>query len=397
MGERVGYATSHPVIPMSSKRFAASPFLASYHNDQIVFGAYGGRLYALRMGEDPEKAYWHLRTHAVLFDVPERPVEIRGPDAEALLDRLLTRDLSRLRVGRAAYGLACYPDGGVLMDGVVLRLGADRFRYVLADGEFDGWLRAHADGLDVRIEDPRSWVLQVQGPTSLAVFAAACDHPVGSFRYFDVVAVEMGGQRVLASRTGWSGELGFEVYTEASTDAAALWAHLLEVGADHQLQVQSLESLGTRRIEAGILDNGTDIDPSLDAFAAGLGRFVDLDKPDFVGRDALAAADRRPRLLGVTAQVTPRAGDAVWLDGEVVGVVTIGTWSPAFGHGIGYVRFAHPGDWVGASITIGAADAPATVVPLPFYDPEKKIARGATTALDSADRGRLSTTDGAGT
>jgi aminomethyltransferase len=373
------YADSHPVIRVSAKRFDASPFLHRYLSDEAVLGVYGGRLYPLSLGADPIEDYRHLRTRAALYDVPERPLQVEGPDAERLMNLVLTRDVTTLAPGKARYAIACDERGGILMDGVLIRWSADRFWYVLADGEFVGWLRAHATGMDVAISDPGSWVLQVQGPTSLAIFDEVCDGPAPDpFAYFAVAEVRMGGQPVGVSRTGWSGELGFEIYTQPGVEGSALWDHIRSAGAAHGLAVQGLESLGIRRIEAGILDNGTDMDPTMTPFTAGLGRFVDLDKPAFLGREALANADRRPTLFGLTGGSTPVAGTDIRLDGVVVGRVTAGAWSPFLERGIGYVRMNEPGEWVGSEVR-GAEDEPFDVVTLPFYDAERAIARGLAT------------------
>ena len=370
------YADSHPVIRVSAKRFDASPFLHRYVTDEAVLGVYGGRLYPLSLGADPVEDYRHLRERAALYDVPERPLQVEGPDAERLLNLVLARDVTTLAPGKARYAIACDDRGGILMDGVLIRWSPDRFWYVLADGEFVGWLQAHAAGMEVTISDPGSWVLQVQGPTSLAIFQDLCDGAAPDpFPYFAVAEVRMGGQPVGVSRTGWSGELGFEIYTLPGVDGSALWDHINAAGAAHGLAVQALESLGIRRIEAGILDNGTDMDPTMTPFAAGLGRFVDLDKPEFLGREALAVADRRPVLFGLTGGSTPVAGTEVRVDGAVVGHVTAGAWSPFLERGIGYVRMREPGEWVGTEVR-GAEDAGFGVVALPFYDAERAIPRG---------------------
>lgn len=324
--------------------------------------------------------YWRLRRQAVLFDVPERPILVEGPDAEKLLDRVLTRDVSRLEPGRAAYAISCADDGGILMDGVLVRFSRERFWYVLADGDYLGWLTAHARGLDVAIADPQVWVAQIQGPASLDVLAAACDGPAPEpFPYFGVSEARIGGTPVVVTRTGWSGELGFEVYVPPEVDGGALWDRLLESGAPFGLAAQSLDSLGIRRIEAGILDNGTDIDPGLTPFAAGLGRFVDLEKESFVGREALARADRRQLLHGIVCpHRTPAAGSPVARNGVEVGRTTTGAWSPHLRTGIGYVRFTQPGDWVGTEIEVGPERDEARVVALPFYDAERFLPRGLT-------------------
>lgn len=381
------YADSHPVMRVSAKRFAASPFLDEYVTDDAVFGVYGGRLYPLSLGADPVEDYWVLRRAAALFDVPERPMQFEGPDAVRLLNRLLTREVDALKPGRAGYGLACDSRGGILMDGVLIRFSPERFWYVLADGDFLGWVRAQAEGLNVAITDPDSWVLQVQGPTSLDILSDACDAPLGEFKYFAVAETTMGGQKVIVSRTGWSGELGFEVYTFPGVDGPALWKHLVAAGRSRGLEVQSLSSLGIRRIEAGILDNGSDMTPDMTPYAAGLGAFVDLTKDDFLGRDALAAADRRPRLFGISGAPVPVPGNAVLQDGARVGRVTAGAWSPHLACGIGYVLMDEPGDWPGAAVTLEGQTEPSTVVELPFFDAERNIPRGLSPTLDDVRSG----------
>ena len=138
-----------------------------------------------------------------LYDVPERPLEISGPDAVALLDKVLVRRTGNLGVNRAAYGLACDASGGLLMDGVLMRLADDRFWYVMADGEFLPWLQAHAMGMDVRVSDPGVWVLQVQGATSLEILQAVADPaPSPDWRYFGVAHASIAGQPVVLSQIG---------------------------------------------------------------------------------------------------------------------------------------------------------------------------------------------------
>lgn len=373
------YADSHRVVRISSKRFDSSPYVDRYANEETVFGVYAGRLYPLSLGADPVEDYRHLRRAAALFDVPERPLQVEGPDAERLLDLVLTRDVTTLPPGRACYAIACDDRGGILMDGVLIRRSSERFWYVLADGAFVPWLRAHASGMDVAIADPDSWVMQVQGPTSLDVLDEACDGGIPDpFPYFAVTETNMGGRSVLVSRTGWSGELGFEVYTQPGLDGATLWDQLVEAGSAHGLAVQSLESLGIRRIEAGILDNGSDMDQDTTPFAAGLGRFVDLDKADFIGKDALTSADRRTRLFGIVGGSTPDVGAALHVGGSEVGIVTAGAWSPSLERGIGYGRMREAGDWVGTQVQTGRGE-PFEVVALPFLDPDRTIPRGLAT------------------
>jgi aminomethyltransferase len=381
------YAESHPSVRISAKRFRQSPYFHCYADANAILGVYGKRFYALSLGEDPVSRYWALRRNVVLYDVPERPVEISGPDAVSLLEQVFSRKVAGLRIGRAQYTIACLPSGGILMDGVLLRLKKDRFWYVHADGEFDTWLIARGLDMEVMIHDPNSWVLQVQGPKSLDVLAAACDDGMpDAFNYFDVTECRLGGQSLLVSRTGWTGELGFEVYTSGdATDGEALWNHLMAAGNASGILSSGLESMGIRRIEAGILDYGTDMDRTMTPFQANLGRFVDLDKEDFIGREALRQADRRPLLCGLTCQASiPWAGLEVRRGSNMIGRMTTGAWSPYLRCGIGYLRLSVAGDGHAKPVSLVDRDGNShdgQIVPLPFYDEKKKIPRGLDTRI----------------
>lgn len=373
------YAQSHPTVRISTKRFETSPYVDRYAGEDVVFGIYAGRMYPLSLGSDVVDDYWHLRRQAALFDVPERPLLVEGPEAERFLDRLFVCDVKTLASGRARYAIACDERGGVLMDGVLIRHAPDRFWYVQADGDILSWMRAHRGSADVNIADAGSWVMQIQGPRSLEILNAVCDSGAPDpFRYFGVATVEIGGQRVLITRTGWSGELGFEVYTSPQVDPVALWDHLTSVGGPLGLRVQGLDSLGVRRIEAGILDYGTDMDSSMTPYDAGLGRFVNLDSGDFIGRPKLADPNtsKQARLVGISCEsATPVPGDVVRLPTGRQGRITVGAWSPHLGYGIGYVVLdAPPGEHSQAAL--GDQGHPAQLVRLPFYDPEGRIPRG---------------------
>jgi len=377
------FSASYPTLRLSARRFEISPFLKHYQTDEMVFGAYAGRFYPLFCGQDVLENYWRLRRQVVLFDVPERPIRIAGPDAAVLLEKVFTRRISTLKIGRARYGVACLPNGGIFMDGVLIRLSGDEYWYVQANGDMDHWLVANGHGLDVEISDPKSWVLQIQGPKSLEVLRAATNGALDAdgFGYFHSRAASFGGQSLLVSRTGWTSELGFEIYTQGpDTDCDALWAHLMEHGEPFGMAFNTLDSMGIRRIEGGILDNGTDMDSSMTPYEAGLGAFVDLEKGDFIGRDALAIASRQPLLLGLKCKTAvPLVGLEVFEGGQSVAEMTIGAWSPHLDCGIGYVRFRQRGEWLGKVLRLRDRNGdfhPCEVVELPFYDAEKRIPRG---------------------
>jgi len=380
-------------VRISSRRYEMSPFHDCYANDETVQGVVAERFYPVYNGEDVVETYWTLRRKAVLYDVPEKPWQIEGPDATSFMDRIFARDISKLEEGRGVYAIACTHDGGTFMDGILFKMAPDVFWYVQPDGHFLPWVMALSEGYDVSFSDPKARVLQVQGPNSLKVMSdltgGAIDDTLKYFRsgYFDV-----GGQRLYVSRTGWTGELGCEIYSvgamtsiDSPTDHRKLFSDVMQAGQPHGLVYGSMASMEVRRIEAGILDNITDFDHKMTPFAAGLGAFVHPDKGGFVGRDALRAADRRVRLLGLTCSGgTPSYRGDVVEDGEKVGFVTAAAWSPTLDCGIGYVRFDESGDWLGKTLHVatesGALQA-CEIVSLPFYDKEKRIPRGLDTEI----------------
>ena len=382
------YIESFGSVRLSGFRIGQSPFAHRYVTDETIFGLYSGRLYPLKMSrdEDPIDNYWKLRRAVMLYDVPEKPVEIAGPDAARLLEKILTCRVETLSEGRARYGVACREDATVLMDGVLMRLGADRFWYVKANGEFESWIAAHAVGLDAEVVDPDSRVLQIQGPKSLDVLDAAIGGGLSpEFKYFHAGFFDVCGQRLWVSRTGWTGEAGIEIYSNSGpepTDHDALWEGLLACGEPFGMEFSSSSSMGMRRIESGILDNGSDIEADLTPYGAGLGAFVKLDKGDFVGRAALEHADRAQLLFGlVCATAMPETDMSVHFAGGPVGHITIGTWSPTLDAGVGYVRFDGPlpgDDWLAKTVWLHDRDGKpheAVVDTLPFVDKDKRLPR----------------------
>ena len=151
-------------VAISARRFEESPFIERTNCPEMVRGVYAGRYFAIYMGEDYLDKYWCLRQKALIFDTPEKPIEISGPDAVPFLEKVLARKVASMTEGRGYYAIACTPQGGVFMDGVMFRLGENRFWYVQADGPMEAWLMAHCGDYDVTISDPRSRVLQIQGP-----------------------------------------------------------------------------------------------------------------------------------------------------------------------------------------------------------------------------------------
>ena len=369
-------------VEISARRFEESPFLERQDTAQMVRGVYANRFLAVYNGEDPIEKYWTLRTRAAMFDVPEKPIEIAGPDVVPFLEKVLTRRVSTMQLGRGYYALACTPQGGIFMDGVVFKLDDQKFWYVQADGPFETWLIAHSGGFDISIRDPKSRVLQIQGPASLDIMHVASQRQIDeTMTYFRSGYYDLGGQTLFVSRTGFTNELGFEIYTDGyKTDHLKLWDHLIESGKPFGMEVSSTRALTIRRIEGGILGNLTDMDITMTPYQAGLGPFIHLDKGDFIGREALIGSDQRSLLLGLTCKTAvPSSGSEVLYQENVVGHITAGVPSPTLGIGVGYVRFNKPDDWIGRNLKIKLPDTsihPCEVVKLPFFDKEKAIVKG---------------------
>jgi aminomethyltransferase len=370
---------------------ARSPWFSRTWSEDAFYSEYAGRLVLQSLGNDTVEEYWELRKSVGLFDVPERPVEIRGRDTVRFINRVFTRPVDRQRVGRGSYGLLCHQGGGMVCDGILFRLAEDRFWYVHADADVFLWLSALAVGFDVEIHDPNSWVLQVQGPKSLQVLEKACDGDVpAGFRYFDAFEATMGGQPVLVSRTGWTAEVGFEVYNmDAAVDGPALWDHLVAAGTEFSMRPASQMAMNIRRIEAGILNYATDMDWHTTPYDMGLGAFVDLDGHDFVGRDALRATARETRFSGFKCEPRkiPYHGKLV-SEGREIGRVTACEVSPYLECGVGFALFESADDLDCNAITVTDRDGepcPIELVELPFYDAEKNIPRGLPSQHSFAD------------
>ena len=369
-------------VRVSARAFEVSPYLERYDGPDMIRGIYAGRFFTIYNGEDPLQKYWTLRRKAIIFDVPEKPIEISGPDVVPFLEKVFSRTIATLQEGRGRYAVACTPQGGIFMDGVLFRLEGDRYWYVQADGAMETWFVAHSGGFDVTISDPQSRVIQIQGPASIDIMNRASNGAIDeSMNYFHAGFFDLGGQRLFVSRTGFTNELGFEIYCNGpSTDHLALWDHLVAAGEPHGMEFSSTKCMTVRRIEAGILGNLTDMNTSMTPFAAGLAPFVNMDKADFIGKAALENADRRSRLLGLTCQSAIPGRDSAVLDaGASVGRLTAGVESPTLGCGIGYVVFDKPGDWVGRELEVRLPNGeihPCSVVELPFFDREKNIVRG---------------------
>ena len=368
------------ILPIISSA-VRSPWFKATRDLTTAYGDHEGRLTPVTFERPIAEEYRVLRTKAGIFDVPEVPLEIRGPDAGAFLDYVFTRPVSTVAVDRGRYGLMCHHGGGIACDGVVFRLAEDWFWYVHADRDVFTWLQALKPGYDVEIRDPGAWAIQIQGPISLEILDACVDGgaPEG-FKYYHARQVTMGGQPVLISRTGWTAELGFEVYNmDPHVDGMALWSHLMAAGRPHGMEILSTYAMNPRRIEAGIMNYGTDMGWDTTPFHLGLGAFVDFGH-DFVGLDALQSADQSPRFSGfVTEAKDIKWRSPVFAGPDPVGRVKAFEASPTLGTGIGYVLFENADAMTADAFTVKDRTGDQhslTLHQLPFFDPDKRIPRG---------------------
>ena len=369
-------------IKISARRFEESPYIDRTNCPEMVRGVYAGRYFAMSLGEDPIQKYWLLRQKAAIFDVPEKPIEISGPDSIPFLEKVMTRKVASIKEGRGYYSLACTHQGGIFMDGVIFKFNENKFWYVQADGPFEDWLLAHSGGFNVKISDPKSRVLQIQGPASIDIMKAASNGKIDeNMPYYRSGFFDLGGQQLYVSRSGFTNELGFEIYSDGfTTDHLALWDHLMDCGKPFGMELSATRAMTIRRIEAGIFGNLTDIDTTINPFEAGLGFCVNMDKVDFIGRKALVNKDKRTCLLGLTCKTeTPVSGSKVINGSKIVGHITAGVHSPTLNTGIGYVRFYEPNDWPGKNLDLKLPNGnlhKAEIVNLPFFDKEKHIVKG---------------------
>jgi len=369
-------------IKISARRFEESPYIDRTNCPEMVRGVYAGRYFAMSLGEDPIQKYWLLRQKAAIFDVPEKPIEISGPDSIPFLEKVMTRKVALIKEGRGYYSLACTHQGGIFMDGVIFKFNENKFWYVQADGPFEDWLLAHSGGFNVKISDPKSRVLQIQGPASIDIMKAASNGKIDeNMPYYRSGFFDLGGQQLYVSRSGFTNELGFEIYSDGfTTDHLALWDHLMDCGKPFGMELSATRAMTIRRIEAGIFGNLTDIDTTINPFEAGLGFCVNMDKGDFIGREALVNKDKRTCLLGLICKTeTPVSGSKVIDGSKIVGHITAGVHSPTLNTGIGYVRFYEPNDWPGKGLDLQLPNGnlhKAEIVNLPFFDKEKHIVKG---------------------
>ena len=380
----------HPGV-LQYSRIRRSPYFYASRRHGVQLYSFYNHMYHPRHYGDPVEEYWQLLNGVTLWDVGvERQVEITGPDAFSFTNMLVPRDLNKCEVGQCKYVFVTSPEGGILNDPVLLRLEENHFWLSLADSDILLWARgvAHNSGLDVTIGEPDVGPLQVQGPKSKEVMVDLFGESIIEIPYYFHQSYELDGMDVVVSRTGYTGELGYEIYLRnASRDGVKLWDAVLEAGKPHGLSV--IGPCHIKRIEAGILALGCDMWFDTNPYEVEMGYewMVDLDQEaDFIGKSALKrikAEGISRKLVGVEID-GPGLGSyndgamidyfPVFKDGKQVGQVTSACYSPKLEKNIGYAMVPIEHSELGTELQVERPDetVDAVVVKKPFVDPEKE-------------------------
>ncbi|MEQ8665910.1 MAG: glycine cleavage T C-terminal barrel domain-containing protein [Rhodospirillales bacterium] len=344
-------------------------------------------MYIPRNFSNPEQNYWNLVNDAILCDVGvERQVEITGPDAAKFVQMLTPRDLSKLAVGQCKYVLIVNADGGILNDPILLRLAENHFWISLADSDILLWAQGVAvnSGMDVSICEPDVSPLQLQGPKSGDIMVKLFGESIKDLRYYWLIETELEGIPLVISRTGWSSELGYELYLRDGSRGDELWELIMAAGQPLGLHPGHTSTI--RRIEGAMLSYHADADINTNPFELGLDRLVNLDmEAEFIGKEALRrirdkGVSRKQVGLVIDVQALAGPNTSFWplsKDGEVVGKVTSAIYSPRLEKNIALAMVSVEHTAIGTVLDAETElrTVPATVVETPFFDPKKSIAK----------------------
>ena len=365
-----------------------SPFFDS----TVKWGAKGfsvyNHMYIPRDFGDPEENFWNLVTKAILCDVAvERQVEISGKDAQEFVQLLTPRDLSKLSVGQCKYILITNAEGGIINDPVLLRLEENRYWISLADSDVLLWAQGVAvnSGLNVNIFEPDASPLQLQGPNSGKIMEALFGASIADLRYYWLRKINLDGIPLIVSRTGWSSELGYEIFLCDNTKGSELWEKIMNAGASFDLKPGHTSSI--RRIEGGMLSYHADMDIHTNPFELGLDRLVELDTNlHFIGKAALKNIKRngiKRKQVGIEISGLPLKGPntrfwSLKKNGKIVGKVTSAVYSPRLKRNIALamVDLEHTTMSTALDVITPESNLRAKVVEKPFFDPKKTITTG---------------------
>ena len=362
-----------------------SPFFdATVRWGATGFSVYN-HMYIPRDFGDPEKNFWNLVNDAILCDVAvERQVEITGPDAFQFIQLLTPRDLSKLSIGQCKYVLITNEQGGILNDPVLLRLGENHFWLSLSDSDILLWAQGVAvnSGLNVSINEPDVSPLQLQGPKSREIMVKLFGENIRDLKYYWLKELELDGIPLVVSRTGWSTELGYELFLRDGSQGERLWEMIMSAGNEYGLQPGHTSSI--RRIEGGMLSYHADADIHTNPFEMGLERLVSLDSEiNFIGKKALTEIYKngvKRQQIGMEIEGDSLKGPntvfwQVFCDNKIVGKVTSALFSPRLNRNIALAMVDKNFSKLGLNllVKINGQMRKAKIVEKPFFDPKKSL------------------------
>jgi aminomethyltransferase len=344
-------------------------------------------MYIPRDFGDPEKNFWNLINKAILCDVAvERQVQIKGPDASIFVQMMTPRDLSSMQVGQCKYVILVNQHGGVLNDPILLRVEEDTYWFSLADSDILLWAQGLAANTkyDIEISEPDVSPLQLQGPYSRDIMVKIFGDEILELKYYWFKKFNLNGNELVISRTGWSSELGYEIFLMDSSYGNNLYNTIMEIGYPVGLRPGHTSTI--RRIEGGMLSYHADMTIHTNPLELGMGKFINLDKDfDFIGKDALLKIAKKGlsrKQVGIIIEGKPMNGPNtrfwdVIKDDIVIGKVTSAVYSPRLKQNIGLalidIRYSDIGEKLKVDNGLDLLDS--MVVEKPFYDPNKNLTK----------------------
>ena len=364
-----------------------SPFFdATVRWGAKAFSVYN-HMYIPRDFGNPEENYWNLVNDAILCDVAvERQVQIKGPDASKFVQMISPRDLSSMQIGQCKYVILTNQDGGILNDPVLLKVADDCYWFSLADSDILLWAQgiATSGDFDIEICEPDVSPLQLQGPKSRDIMVKIFGKKIHDLKYYWFEKFQLGEIELLISRTGWSSELGYEIFLLNASQGDKLYEEIMLIGEEMGLKPGHTSTI--RRIEGGMLSYHADMDINTNPFELSLDRLIDLDKEfDFIGKEALIQIHNNGverRQVGLIIEDEPLNGPNtrfwnVMDDNQVIGRVTSAVYSPRIKENIALAMLKIEYTSIGTEVKIdlGAKKVVACVTEKPFYDPKKSITK----------------------
>ena len=377
--------------PLNDFGFGTQIRKSPFFDATVRWGAKGfstyNHMYIPRDFGDPEENFWNLINDAILCDVAvERQVQIKGPDAEKFVQMMTPRDLSSMSVGQCKYVILTNQYGGILNDPVLLKISDDCYWFSLADSDVLFWAQglAATKKFDVDICEPDVSPLQLQGPKSREIMIDLFGEEIASLKYYWFKPFKLNGINLIVSRTGWSSELGYEIFLLNSKDGDKLYQTIMESGQHKGLKPGHTSTI--RRIEGAMLSYHADMDINTNPFELGLDRFIDIDKDfDFVGKEALIeikrqGVSRQQVGLEIKADPMPGPNTRFWeikIKDNTVGKVTSAVYSPRLKKNIALAMIEKRYSKIGTEVQVisGADILSAEVVKKPFFDPAKTVTK----------------------